>query len=214
MISRRSTRYDLTSLGLAAALAAAPAAAVDLTIFGDVTLVDSDAPDSHSSFVLGDVDFFVTQNINDRLTATLELDFHAHDGGEIEADVERLWIRYEASDAFQIAAGRFHTPLGYWNRTYHHGTLIQDTVDRPFFIDWEHDGGVLPMHVVGLMATSVTRWWPATARSCRRRPVSTRRPRTGRSSTPTTSAARAPARASARGCRSRATKAGRWGSSA
>ena len=53
-----------------------------------------------------------------------------------------------------MAAGRFHSPLGSWNRTYHHGAMLQDTVSRPFFLDFE-DGaaGVLPVHVVGLMAT-------------------------------------------------------------
>ncbi len=153
---RRSCLFTLLSLGLATAFGATPAFAADIGIFGDVTFVDSDAPGAASSFALGALDFYVTQKINDRMTGFVELVFEGDDEHGFEADLERLWIRYEVSDAFRIAAGRFHTPLGYWNRTYHHGALIQDTVERPFFLEWEHDGGVLPMHVVGLMATGET----------------------------------------------------------
>lgn len=145
-----SPRRVLPAL-LAGMLAASPAAATDFSLFGDVTLVESDG--ERSSFALGALDFYVTQEINDHTTGFVEAVFATDDEGEIEIDIERLWIRYQFSDAFRIAAGRFHTPLGYWNRTYHHGTLIQDTVERPFFLEWEDDGGALPMHVVGLMAT-------------------------------------------------------------
>lgn len=136
-----------------AVLTAAPLAAADVGLFGDLTFVDSDAPDSPSTFVLGVLDLYVTQEINDRMTGFVELVFGAGEGSEVEAEVERMWVRYEVSNAFQIAAGRFHTPLGYWNRTYHHGSLIQDTVTRPFFLEFEDHHGVLPLHVIGLMAT-------------------------------------------------------------
>lgn len=156
MIRRRRFRSRLFSCGLAAALAAAPAGAADFSLFGDVTLVDSDAPESPASFALGLLDFYVTQEITDRMPGFVELVVAAGDEGEFEADVERLWIRYDVSNAFQIAAGRFHTPLGTWNRTYHHGALIQDTVGRPYFLAFEDDGGILPVHIVGLMATGET----------------------------------------------------------
>lgn len=149
-------RASVFHLLLAAALCAAPAGGADIGLFGDVTFSDSDAPDSPSSFALGALDFYVTQKISERMTGFVEMELEADDEGEFTADVERLWVRYEASDAFHVAAGRFHTPLGYWNRTYHHGALIQDTVERPFFLEWEHDGGVMPMHIVGLMASGET----------------------------------------------------------
>jgi hypothetical protein len=45
-----------------------------------------------------------------------------------------------------------HTPLGYWNQAYHHGKWFQTTIDRPLVYRWEHDGGVLPVHEVGVAA--------------------------------------------------------------
>ena len=63
-------------------------------------------------------------------------------------------MRHDFSDALQVAGGRFHSPLGYWNRTFHHGTYLQDSVGRPFFMDFEDgSGGILPVHLIGLMAT-------------------------------------------------------------
>lgn len=153
MIRQPNRALCILLLLIAATLTAAPVTGADIGLFGDVTFVDSDAPDASSTFVLGVLDVYVTQEINDRMTGFVELVFAADDGGEFEAEVERLWIRYEVANAFQIAAGRFHTPIGYWNRTYHHGSLIQDTAARPFFLDFEDDHGVLPTHVIGLMAS-------------------------------------------------------------
>jgi len=43
-----------------------------------------------------------------------------------------------------------HTPLGYWNHTFHHGTWFQTTAFRPDVYRFEDDGGILPVHIVGL----------------------------------------------------------------
>ncbi len=64
-------------------------------------------------------------------------------------DLERFTIGYTFSDALRVRAGRFHTPLGFWNTSYHHGAQLQPTIDRPEFLKFEDDGGILPTHVVG-----------------------------------------------------------------
>jgi hypothetical protein len=43
-----------------------------------------------------------------------------------------------------------HSPLGYWNQVYHHGAWFQTSIERPIVYRFEHDGGVLPIHEVGL----------------------------------------------------------------
>jgi hypothetical protein len=63
--------------------------------------------------------------------------------------MERLQIGYTFSDNFTAWMGRFHTPYGYWNTAFHHGTQIQ-TATRPRFVDFEDNGGILPAHTVGL----------------------------------------------------------------
>jgi hypothetical protein len=42
--------------------------------------------------------------------------------------------------------------VGYWNRTYHHGTWFQVTAFRPLIYRFEDDGGILPLHEVGVQA--------------------------------------------------------------
>src|SRR5262249_53135937 len=69
------------------------------------------------------------------------------DGG---VDVERLLVRYTRSDRLRIAAGRGHAALGYWNDAYHHGALLQPTIARPQGLRFEDDGGILPVHFVGV----------------------------------------------------------------
>ena len=65
-------------------------------------------------------------------------------------DLERLLLQYSANDRFHISAGRYHTAVGFYNTAYHHSTWLQTTVDRPFMFAFEDEGGVLPIHNVGL----------------------------------------------------------------
>lgn len=130
-----------------------PVQAVNFGLFGDVTLNDSNAKDDNSNFALGGLDFYATHTISETTRGFVEFVFE-NTGSGIVTDLERLWISHTFDDKFTLAAGRFHTPLGRWNRTYHHGALLQDTISRPFFLQFE-DGatGILPVHIVGLMAT-------------------------------------------------------------
>jgi hypothetical protein len=132
-----------------------PALATDISIFGDVKLQDTDVEGENSNFALGGVDFFAAQQITDNTFGMVELVFE-NDGEGFIVDLERLWIRHNFSDQFQLAAGRFHTPIGYWNRNLHHGAILQDTVGRPFFLDFE-DGsaGILPVHAIGVWANGI-----------------------------------------------------------
>jgi hypothetical protein len=64
-------------------------------------------------------------------------------------DVERLHVRWQA-EPFFLEAGRFHTAFGYWNNAYHHGSWLQPTIERPRWVNFEDDGGMLPVHLVGI----------------------------------------------------------------
>lgn len=133
--------------------AGGPAVALELGAFGDVSYVSSDAAGDADNFALGGLDLYTMQKIDDRTQAFFEV-VYEHDGEGFVLDVERYWLAREFSPAFRLGAGRFHAPLGYWNRNYHHGILIQDTVSRPAFLDFEDgEDAILPMHVIGLMAT-------------------------------------------------------------
>jgi hypothetical protein len=91
--------------------------------------------------------------------SVIELVFE-HDinsGGELSADLERLQVGYTFSDEATVWLGRFHTPVGYWNTAFHHGSELQTSVLRPRFIDFEDQGGVVPAHTVGVWGTGAYR---------------------------------------------------------
>ncbi len=132
---------------------AGAAQAAEFGVFSDVTFSDSGVEGEDAGFALGALDFYGTAQIDDKTRVFIEYVFENGPDGLI-TDLERLWIARTLSDELTIGVGRFHSPLGYWNRTYHHGAILQDTISRPFFLEFE-DGAdaILPVHIVGLMAT-------------------------------------------------------------
>jgi hypothetical protein len=70
-------------------------------------------------------------------------------------DVERYLLQYSPNDYINIAAGRGHTAIGYYNTAYHHSTWLQTTTDRPFIFEFEDHGGILPIHNVGVTASGL-----------------------------------------------------------
>lgn len=59
--------------------------------------------------------------------------------------VERLQLGWDYSNHHHLWFGRGHTPLGYWNTEYHHGTYLQTSLTRPnpTLTYW-------PRHITGL----------------------------------------------------------------
>lgn len=135
----------------------APAVAVEFSVFGDVSVTGGDGDHDKTSFNLGALDLYSSHDVSENTSAFMEVVFEDPGDGFI-VDVERLWIKHAFKPSFALSAGRFHTPLGFWNYNYHHGVLIQDTVSRPFFLEFEegHEG-LFPTHLVGLVAEG--RWF-------------------------------------------------------
>jgi hypothetical protein len=128
----------------------------DLHGFSDITFsAERVAPpgggsSSGSRFALGQLDLYMVSRLSSQVMFLGETVFELDESGESVVDVERLFIKYSLSDHFAIAAGRTHTALGYWNESFHHGSLLQPTVDRPEVLKFEDDGGILPVHAVGI----------------------------------------------------------------
>jgi hypothetical protein len=74
-----------------------------------------------------------------------------------EKEVERAQVGWKLSQESTIWAGRFHTPLGFWNTEYHHGAYLQTSIDRPRIADFEDEGGLLPLHGTGLLLQTTKR---------------------------------------------------------
>ena len=133
--------------------------------FGDINLHGDNHKGDTTSFTLGQLNLFVTSDISERFKVLSEIIF---EGGPdniygvttgqrntFGVDVERFLVEYSHNDYFKLAAGRWHTAIGYYNTAYHHSTWFQTTADRPFLFAFEDCGGILPIHSVGASASGL-----------------------------------------------------------
>ena len=133
--------------------------------FGDINLHGDNRKGDTTAFTLGQLNLFVTSDISERFKFLSEIIF---EGGPdniygvttgqkntFSVDVERYLIEYSRNDNFKLAAGRWHTAIGYYNTAYHHSTWFQTAADRPFLFAFEDRGGILPIHSVGVSASGL-----------------------------------------------------------
>lgn len=104
-------------------------------------------------FSVGQLEFYLNPRLGERTLALFELMFEIDAHGETSTDLERAQIGYQFSDAATVWLGRFHTPFGYYNTAFHHGQQISTSLRRPRFLQFEDNGGMLPVHTVGLWLT-------------------------------------------------------------
>ena len=118
--------------------------------FGDVDYHASDRPGEKNAFMLGEFDIFLTSQLAENLSVLSETVFAAGSDNNFGLDIERLILQYKPKDWLNLEAGRFHTAIGYYNTAYHHGTWFQNAVGRPWFLNYEDSGGLVPVHTVGV----------------------------------------------------------------
>jgi hypothetical protein len=110
-----------------------------------------------SGFTTGSFDIYLAPQFSDRVRALAEVLVEFGPTGEPGIDLERLQLGYAFSDALTLWLGRFHSPFGYYNTAFHHGKLMQTSIEKPKFMNFEDDGGVMPSHTVGTWATGAFR---------------------------------------------------------
>jgi hypothetical protein len=124
-----------------------------LNFFGDTafTVSSSNHAKAHPSFGIGSLDTLLTAELENSIRLTAEFALEIGDDNSAGIDLERLHLRWSKWGMF-VEAGRWHTDLGYWNDAYHHGTWLQPTHLRPRLVRFEDEGGILPVHWVGVQA--------------------------------------------------------------
>jgi hypothetical protein len=120
--------------------------------FSDVLWSDNDQKGTTNSFALGQLNLFITSRLSSRIDMLSELVFEADSTNEYSVEAERLLLRYSFNDYFKLSAGRYHTAIGFYSTAYHHSTWMQTATDRPFIFAFEDEGGILPIHNVGVSA--------------------------------------------------------------
>jgi hypothetical protein len=144
-------------MGPAPAPESIPAGVPSLKIrgFSNIYWSGNDQKGATNSFALGQTNLFITSVLSRRIDMLAELIFEADTNNAFGVDLERIQIRYSFNDYFKLSAGRYHTSIGFYNTAYHHSTWMQTAVDRPFLFAFEDEGGILPVHNVGVSATGM-----------------------------------------------------------
>ena len=134
---------------------------VQVRMFGHLESVTESHPDSHpghahmgweSGFSIGEHDMFVTAKITERISFLSETvvgpaSSHGHGAGGdgFMASIERARVKFDYASQHSVIVGKMHTPVNYWNDTYHHGRLFFPTIDRPSSF-----GLAVPIHTLGV----------------------------------------------------------------
>jgi hypothetical protein len=126
--------------------------ALQIRGFADMEFRASDSKGQTSTFLLGQFDLFITSRLSDRLSVLSEVVIENGPGNRFWIDIERLMLQYTPRDYFNLGIGRYHTGIGYYNTAYHHGSWFETATSRPFIFAFEDEGGVLPIHNVGVSA--------------------------------------------------------------
>lgn len=124
--------------------------------YGDVSGHAADQKGNTNAFALGQLNLFMTARVTDKASFLAETVIEADSGtNEFGIEPERILLLYSVRDWLNFSIGRYHTAIGYHNTAYHHSALMQTTLERPFLFQFEDNGGILPIHNVGVSATGV-----------------------------------------------------------
>jgi hypothetical protein len=121
--------------------------------FGDFGLYGGNQTGQTTSFSIGQTNLFITSNLSERFKFLTEIVFEVRPNNDFHVVPERLLLDYSWNDHFKLSAGRYDTAIGYYNTAYHHAAWFQTATERPFIFQYEYQGGILPIHIVGLEAS-------------------------------------------------------------
>ena len=100
------------------------------------------------SFGLGEQDLFITSELNDRFSFLGEsvFKFTSSTPTKFSVSIERIVIKYNIAGNHNLLIGKHHTPINFWNDTYHHGRVLFPTIFRPLLFD----ANIIPLHTTGI----------------------------------------------------------------
>ena len=100
------------------------------------------------SFGFGEQDLFITSELSDRISFLGESVFKwtPTTPTEFSISIERIVIKYNFYGNHNLLIGKHHTPINYWNDTYHHGRVFFPTIERPLLFA----ANIIPLHTTGV----------------------------------------------------------------
>ena len=122
--------------------------------FGELELGRSLEKGNNNSSAFGELEMLISSRLSNRVTMLADVEVAAANNKKVSINLERLLVRYSPSDYFNLSAGRYFTGIGYYN-SVHRGTWLQTAVDPPFIFESEDEGGILPIHNLGVSVNGV-----------------------------------------------------------
>jgi hypothetical protein len=110
---------------------------------------------SPNSFNIGDFDLFTNTRISDHWSVVGELLITSDFSNEFGAELDRLLFTYRANKYFQIGFGKYNTALGFYPNEFHRARYFMTATSRPIMYSDEDNGGILPVHNIGITATGL-----------------------------------------------------------
>ena len=109
--------------------------------------VDFYLQDEQLNFGFGEWDLFITSDLNDKFSFLGETVFKYSPSSSthFSVGVERLIVNFNYKGNHSVLVGKHHTPVNFWNDTYHHGRVFFPTVGRPLLFA----AGIIPIHTTG-----------------------------------------------------------------
>lgn len=101
---------------------------------------------------MGDFDLFVNARLGDHLSVLGELLVTSDFSNSFSAEMDRLMLTYTANKYFKISAGKYHTAIGYYTNAFFRARYFQTATGAPILFTDEDDGGIIPLHSIGLSA--------------------------------------------------------------
>jgi hypothetical protein len=100
------------------------------------------------SFGFEEQDLFITSQLNDRISFLGEsvFKFSPSSSTDFDVSIERVVFKYNYAGNNNLLFGKHHTPINYWNDTYHHGRVFFPTIYRPLLFD----ANIIPLHTTGI----------------------------------------------------------------
>jgi len=125
---------------------------VDLRVYGHLQYTNENITNSGEGvnyFSLGEQDFFILSDLHERVSFLGETVVKYDNGtsSRFAPSIERAQLKYDYFKNHSLILGKIHTPVNYWNDTYHHGRVFFPTIDRP-----ESFSYLVPIHSLGIRA--------------------------------------------------------------
>ena len=104
---------------------------------------------TNAYFSIGEHDFFVNSQLRKRISFLGEyvIRFNGKSATSFLPSIERSLLKFNYYKNHNFIIGKLHTPVNFWNDTYHHGRLFFPTIDRPLAFSY-----FIPLHTLGIQS--------------------------------------------------------------